>query len=124
MTVDGSVYSCGKNDSAGGGGHGSPPIPNSGQLGRSGTSTCGKVIIGFIELSSSSSYELIFIFLAQVEFNLDAQQIVSVAAGRYHSVALNIYGQVITWGLNDWGQLGREGIKASRAYEGLSSTYY
>lgn len=34
---------------------------------------------------------------------------VDVAAGRYHSVALTDAGEVYTWGLNDVGQLGRQG---------------
>lgn len=38
-------------------------------------------------------------------------EFVAVAAGRYHSVGLSAEGIVHTWGLNDWGQLGRPGIR-------------
>ena len=41
---------------------------------------------------------------------LDSVQIVDVAAGRYHSAALSSTGTLYTWGLNDFGQLGRPGI--------------
>ena len=37
----------------------------------------------------------------------------AVAAGRYHSVALDRQGRVYTWGLNDFGQLGRPAASAS-----------
>lgn len=33
--------------------------------------------------------------------------VVQVASGRYHSVAVTSDGKLYTWGLNDWGQLGR-----------------
>jgi hypothetical protein len=36
MCTAGVLYTCGRNDSAGGGGHGSPPISDAGQLGRMG----------------------------------------------------------------------------------------
>lgn len=42
---------------------------------------------------------------------------VAVAAGRYHSVGLDSWGRVYTWGLNDYGQLGRT---ASTASDGVS----
>lgn len=42
-TAEGAVYTCGKNNSNGGGGHGSIPIPESGQLGRIGSGECGQV---------------------------------------------------------------------------------
>jgi len=35
--------------------------------------------------------------------------VVQVATGRYHSLALTAEGSVYSWGLNDWGQLGRKG---------------
>ena len=34
---------------------------------------------------------------------------VQVATGRYHTLALTDDGVVYSWGLNDWGQLGRVG---------------
>lgn len=43
----------------------------------------------------------------QVVWGIEGQLIVDVAAGRYHSVALAQTGRVYTWGLNDYGQLGR-----------------
>jgi hypothetical protein len=36
ISTPGVLYTCGRNDSAGGGGHGSPPIRDAGQLGRNG----------------------------------------------------------------------------------------
>ena len=39
--------------------------------------------------------------------------IIQVATGRYHTVAITRHGHVYTWGLNDWGQLGREGVGAT-----------
>jgi hypothetical protein len=41
--------------------------------------------------------------------------VVGVAAGRYHSVALTSDGRVYSWGLNDWGQLGRRAELAADA---------
>lgn len=38
---------------------------------------------------------------------------IQVATGRYHTVAVTRHGHVYTWGLNDWGQLGREGVGAT-----------
>ena len=40
----------------------------------------------------------------------------AVAAGRYHSAALSKDGRIFTWGLNDYGQLGRDAATA----EGVS----
>jgi hypothetical protein len=39
---------------------------------------------------------------------LSGRNIIQVAAGRYHSLAVTAEGEVITWGLNDFGQLGRQ----------------
>jgi alpha-tubulin suppressor-like RCC1 family protein len=33
--------------------------------------------------------------------------VIQVVSGRYHSIAVTASGKVFTWGLNDWGQLGR-----------------
>lgn len=41
---------------------------------------------------------------------MDGNYFVKVSAGRYHSVALDDNGRVYTWGLNDYGQLAREGF--------------
>lgn len=74
----------GANDSRGGGGHGSKALEASGQLGRPGTWAPGQVL-GVLQ----------------------GQMVKQVAAGRYHSVAVTADGKVYSWGLNDWGQLGR-----------------
>ncbi|KAF8065839.1 Herc2 [Scenedesmus sp. PABB004] len=84
LTHDGAVWSMGPGDSAGGGGHGSAPLVDAGQLGRGGSQAP-----------------------ARVGALAGAPRVVQVAAGRYHSVALAADGAVLTWGLNDAGQLGR-----------------
>ena len=43
------------------------------------------------------------------------QVIVQVAAGRYHTMAVTENGALYTWGLNDWGQLGRSAVGAASA---------
>ena len=50
-TVEGLVWTMGHNDSKGGGGHGSPPLDASGQLGRGGTKEAGRVTIEVESLS-------------------------------------------------------------------------
>ncbi|CAD7698079.1 unnamed protein product [Ostreobium quekettii] len=99
-TADGRVYTLGRNDSRGGGGYGTPPIADAGQLGRGGGNERG-LVAG----------------------PLEDRRVVQVAAGRYHSVALTDDGDVFTWGLNDWGQLGREGVKATDNGYGASCTW-
>ncbi len=37
---------------------------------------------------------------------------VQLITGRYHSLAVTSSGEVYTWGLNDWGQLGRGAMGA------------
>ena len=37
---------------------------------------------------------------------------VQLITGRYHSLAVTSVGEVYTWGLNDWGQLGRSAVGA------------
>ena len=49
-TLEGNIWTMGHNDSKGGGGHGSPPLDASGQLGRGGTREAGRV---FIEVSTT-----------------------------------------------------------------------
>ena len=86
VTNAGFLYTAGRNDSAGGGGHGSPPVKDAGQLGRGGAMDAfGRVPIPKDE------------------------PIVQCAAGRYHSCALTKSGKIVTFGLNDRGQLGRHG---------------
>eukprot|EP01062_Namystynia_karyoxenos_P043852 TRINITY_DN32118_c0_g1_i1.p1 TRINITY_DN32118_c0_g1~~TRINITY_DN32118_c0_g1_i1.p1 ORF type:complete len:793 (+),score=222.64 TRINITY_DN32118_c0_g1_i1:299-2677(+) len=71
----------GRNDSRGGGGGGTPGLPDAGQLGRGGAVREAAPVPGF--------------------------RAISAAAGRYHTVAATEAGEVWTWGLNDYGQLGR-----------------
>lgn len=82
----GQLYSWGRNDSAGGGGHGSPAIRDAGQLGRGG--------------GPSSVLDVLPV-------DLGGHRAVAIAAGRYHSAAVTEGGDVLTWGLDDFGQLGR-----------------
>ena len=44
-----------------------------------------------------------------------AARAVAIASGRYHALAVGAAGEVISWGLNDHGQLGR----AARSAGGL-----
>uniref|UniRef100_A0A061RGM4 N-acetylgalactosamine 4-sulfate 6-O-sulfotransferase n=2 Tax=Tetraselmis sp. GSL018 TaxID=582737 RepID=A0A061RGM4_9CHLO len=98
LLVTGEVLSMGRNDSEGGGGFGSQPILDSGQLGRKGGEAYAPVPA------------------------LSGMEIVQVAAGRYHSVALRADGVVFTWGLNDVGQLGRPGTTSkSGVWDGCLS---
>ncbi|KNC54463.1 RCC1 domain-containing protein [Thecamonas trahens ATCC 50062] len=87
LTSGGGVVTWGRNSSAGGGGGGSPPVHASGQLGRFDDHGSPGVVTA----------------LAGIE-------VVDVAAGRYHSAAVSADGVLYTWGLNDFGQLGRRGI--------------
>lgn len=87
VTDAGALYTAGRNDSAGGGGHGSPPVKDAGQLGRGGRGDA----------------------FGRVAMPSDDVKIVSCAVGRYHTVALAADGTVLTFGLNDRGQLGRAG---------------
>ena len=80
------MYTAGRNDSAGGGGHGSPPVSDAGQLGRGG---------------STNAFEMV-----PTPAGAFATQ---VACGRYHTAAVTAEGGVLTFGLNDRGQLGRAG---------------
>ncbi|KAK9829104.1 hypothetical protein WJX72_003914 [[Myrmecia] bisecta] len=83
----GELYSWGRNDSRGGGGYGSDPIDGSGQLG--------------------DAREDVPVGLPGKVSVPGGLYFVAVAAGRYHSVGLDNKGHVYTWGLNDYGQLGR-----------------
>jgi alpha-tubulin suppressor-like RCC1 family protein len=40
---------------------------------------------------------------------VQGKYVVQVVAGRYHTLAITDTGEVYSWGLNDWGQLGRPG---------------
>jgi Regulator of chromosome condensation (RCC1) repeat len=91
LAVDrlGHLWTWGRNDSAGGGAFGSEPISDAGQLGHR---------------SKMDGRQP-----AAVHTSTD---FVAVAAGRYHSAAIDEQGNLLTWGLNDFGQLGREGQDA------------
>jgi len=86
----GQLLTAGRNDSAGGGGRGSPPIDDSGQLGREG------------DIHSALPVTL-----------PHKAKVTATACGRYHTVVLTSTGEVLTFGLNDRGQLGRSGIRGS-----------
>ncbi|KAG2451726.1 hypothetical protein HYH02_003506 [Chlamydomonas schloesseri] len=84
VDADGVVWTMGHNDSRGGGGHGSPPLDASGQLGRGGSTQPGPV-----------------------HGPLEGKFVVQAIVGRYHTMAVTEDGELWSWGLNDWGQLGR-----------------
>ena len=87
-TSSGRLYTAGRNDSSGGGGHGSAAIDDSGQLGRQGA-------LGA---------------LGRVEGALEKESVMSVACGRYHTTCATASGRVYSFGLNDVGQLGTSGV--------------
>ena len=93
VTDAGAIYTAGRNDSAGGGGHGSPPVADAGQLGRGGATNVFEKVQTPLSASASAST-----FATQV------------ACGRYHTAAVTDAGDVLTFGLNDRGQLGRAGV--------------
>ena len=85
----GRVWGWGRNSSSGGGGGGGTPVSDSGQLGHSVPGDKPGVV-----------------WLAPGDGGAGLKA-VSVAAGRYHSLACAEDGTVYSWGLNDEGQLGR-----------------
>lgn len=85
VDVDGGLWTWGRNDSNGGGKHGSQPLQDSGQLGWPRNSSLWNP--GYI---------------------VATPRFIAAAAGRYHSAALDENGKLYTWGLNDFGQLGRD----------------
>ena len=85
---DGSLYTAGRNASDGGGGRGSPPIPDAGQIGRDGPTGAPGRVLGALR----------------------DERVTSVACGRYHTVASTESGRVYSFGLNDRGQLGAKGV--------------
>ena len=86
----GELLTAGRNDSAGGGGRGSPPIDDSGQLGRNG------------DVNRALPVEM--------PGNI---KVIATSCGRYHTIALAASGEIFTFGLNDRGQLGRLGMLGS-----------
>ena len=88
IDIDGFVHSCGFNDSRGGGDRwhttATRAIDDSGQLGRGGRKT--------------------------PEIVQRAGRALAIASGRYHALAIAAADRsVVSWGLNDHGQLGRAG---------------
>ena len=63
--------------------------------------------------SGDATHQLVLTHIAQERFN--GAQIVMVAAGGFHSVALGTDGRVWTWGLNNDGQLGHNDTQGRRA---------
>ena len=94
IDAEGGVWVWGRNSSDGGGGYGSPPLKDSGQLGHGVAGGPGRVGGG-----------------------LQGRKAVSGAVGRYHTAAA-AEGAVYTWGLNDQGQLGRAGTDAPHPGQG------
>ena len=47
-----------------------------------------------------------FLSSAEKVHGLDFQNVVNIACGEYHSMAVNEWGQVFSWGSNSHGQLG------------------
>eukprot|EP01065_Artemidia_motanka_P000770 TRINITY_DN10362_c0_g1_i1.p1 TRINITY_DN10362_c0_g1~~TRINITY_DN10362_c0_g1_i1.p1 ORF type:complete len:1021 (+),score=48.21 TRINITY_DN10362_c0_g1_i1:91-3153(+) len=80
----GRVLTWGRNDSRGGGKGGTEGVNDAGQLGRGGDIRSAGLVPGI--------------------------KAVFVAAGRYHSAAVGNDGAVYTWGMNDYGQLGRAAV--------------
>ena len=96
VTDVGALYTAGRNDSAGGGGHGSPPVPDAGQLGRGGPTGA------FAQVAPDPAARAPAVF-------------VQASCGRYHTAAVTARGGVQTFGLNDRGQLGRAGVAGAAA---------
>jgi len=86
-TASGALYTAGRNASDGGGGRGSPPIADSGQIGRGGNTDAP----------------------GRVRGALVGEKVTSVGCGRYHTVVGTASGAAYTFGLNDRGQLGALG---------------
>ena len=83
VDAGGMLWTWGRNDSAGGGGYGSPAISDAGQLGAARQNAAEAAAA---PLHSTLSF-------------------VAADAGRYHSAAVTTDGQLVTWGLNDFGEL-------------------
>jgi hypothetical protein len=90
----GVLWTWGRNDSAGGGGHGSSPIPDSGQLGSAREP--GAPASAPAPVSTTEQFSL-------------------ADSGRYHSAGISTSGKLYTWGLNDFGQLGRDATDSELA---------
>lgn len=110
LDVAGSVFTWGFNDSRGGGdayvrGRFGSAIDASGQLGR--------VLKPGVSAAAARATPAAAAL---------PEPAVAIASGRYHALAVGRSGAVVTWGLNDHGQLGRaaRGEASSRCREGPS----
>lgn len=92
VDADGRLWTWGRNNSAGGGGYGSAAIDSSGQL------AAGRAASAAVSVAAPVS---------------SAARVVAVDSGRYHTAALTSDGQLVTWGLNDFAQLGRSAQNSS-----------
>lgn len=54
-----------------------------------------------------------YIYIAEVVSNLENHVIKQVACGQSHSMAINEWGQLFTWGSNTSGQLGHDSDEIS-----------
>ena len=131
VTDAGALYTCGRNDSAGGGGHGSPPVDDAGQLGRGGRPDIFQRVRLFppreAEANANANANADAnadanaasgMILGGGSFSVEKERIVQASAGRYHTTALSASGRVYTFGLNDRGQLGRAGVAGTLARRG------
>ena len=82
----------------------------SGQLGRGGTRSPGVVKI---PVSADPLAEGLQGRITAASCSQGDETIIQVSTGRYHTIALSEAGSVYTWGLNDWGQLGRSAVGAA-----------
>lgn len=90
IEADGSLWTWGRNSSDGGGGHGSQPLQDAGQLGYPRSISGGPIRK----------------VLRDIKF-------IAADAGRYHMAGIADDGRLYTWGLNDFGQLGRSARDAT-----------
>ena len=90
----GVLWTWGRNNSAGGGGFGSTSVPDSGQLGMSRDPGARESVAAPLQTQD---------------------RFVAADCGRYHSAAISTAGKLHTWGLNDFGQLGRPATDAQAA---------
>lgn len=92
-------------------------IQGSGQLGRGGTGSDPGPVNGGDMHGEPLRALLLFASLpdgrAGSHWNTAGAKAVAVCSGRYHSAAVTSEGLLVTWGLNDFGQLGRKGTETS-----------
>lgn len=100
VTEDGKLYACGSNDF--------------GQLGHDGSRTKLRMYLSKIWLTATNCYifylliywvHCLFYSVEQIT-SVDPIVMISVACGEAHSMALNEWGQLYTWGSDSCCQLG------------------